>query len=118
MNYKNNVEITGIVTGTPDLRKIGTRYKCAFTVLTKYAYHKNGEAVIEDTYHRVHVWESSTISEITLRKVAAGSKVHVTGRHRTLEHLQGEKRTREEIVQASKFTVIRQSEPLLCDTQL
>lgn len=118
MNFKNNVEITGIVTGTPDLRKVGTRSKCVFSVLTKYAYHKNGIPVIEETYHRVHVWESATIPEMTLRKVVSGSKVHVTGRHRTLEHLHGERKSREEIVQASKLTVLRQSEPLLCDTQL
>ena len=119
MNYINRIELAGVVVGTPELIRIGEKLKLSFTMRTEYAYHnRNGEAVIEKNFHRCNVWESSNISSDTLRKVTPGCKVHVTGRERTTYITRGEEKVKDTAVQASKFNLVKQSEPFACETQL
>lgn len=113
MNYINKAEVAGIVTGNPETTVVGQRTKCTFTVMTQYAFRKDGEAVIEKTYHRCTVWESKTVGRDTIRRITAGTKVHVTGRQRQQTY-----GNREVFIQASKFNIIRSAETLECPTTL
>lgn len=113
MNYINKAEVAGTVTGEPESVTVGTRTKCSFTVMTEYAFRKDGKAVIERTYHKCVVWESSTVNRDTLRRIAPGSKVHVTGRLRQQTY-----GNREAYIQASKFNFIRSVNTLECPTAL
>ena len=88
------------------------RPMAVFTLATNKAYTgKNGEAVIETTWHDVVAFEGRNISKLS--EITKGSKVYVSGRIRNQKYTgsDGIERSRDEVL-AARLLKIDDSEPL------
>lgn len=96
MESLNRVELKGTL-GNINLTQVGDKKHARFSVATDYAYrNKDGEAVIETTWHNVSAWDDNgKISELK-----RGDKVHVLGRLRNLRYrtADGEERSAWEVL--------------------
>ena len=80
MEQLNRIELRGAV-GSVRLQTFSEARVARFTVATNYAYKdKNGEAVIETSWHNVVAKEGRNLRDID--KICKGSKVYVQGRLR------------------------------------
>lgn len=74
----NRIEIRGIV-GSARFQTFQDRNVCNFSVATSYVYkNRNGEPVIETTWHNVNAWEGRNFPDLS--KIEKGTKVYVVGR--------------------------------------
>ena len=84
MEQLNRIEIRGNV-GNVNILKVGESRVAHFSVATNYAYKdRNGEAVIETTWHNVTAWEGKGIGNLDF--LAQGACVYVTGRMRSQKY--------------------------------
>lgn len=80
MENLNRVELIGRV-GTANVKEVGDSRVCNFSVATDATYtRRNGETVIETTWHNVTAWEGNVIQN--LDPISKGACVHVVGRLR------------------------------------
>lgn len=85
MEQLNRVELRGTV-GNVRTQTVGERTVANFTLATNYAYKgKDGNAVIETTWHNVVAWEGKGICE--LKEIRKGDKLYVLGRFRTQKYV-------------------------------
>lgn len=111
MEQLNKIEIRGNV-GSVKVQAVGERRVMKLTVATDYVYKgRDGEPVIETTWHSVTAWEGKNMPDFD--KFAKGAKVHVTGRLRSQRYIgnDGVERTAYEI-QAHKVALIENEESL------
>lgn len=80
MEQLNRIELRGNV-GSIRIQTFENKHVANLTVATNYVYKgRDGEPVIETTWHNVTAWEGKNIADFT--KIGRGDKVYVTGRLR------------------------------------
>ncbi len=79
MEQLNRIELRGNI-GNIRVSNVGQGKVARFSLATNYLYTKDGEAVVETTWHNIVAWEGKGIPE--LDKLEKGSRVYVTGRVR------------------------------------
>jgi single-strand DNA-binding protein len=78
MEQINKIELRGNV-GNVHLQNTGDKMAIRFSMATNYFYKgKNGEAVIETTWHNITAWESKNMPDFS--SITKGTTVHVYGR--------------------------------------
>lgn len=86
MEQLNKIEIRGNV-GNVLIKTVGGRRVASISVATNYAYKgRNGEPVIETTWHNVTAWEGNK-GIPDLDTIEKGFPVYVTGRVRTQKYM-------------------------------
>ena len=99
MEQLNRLEIRGNV-GNVNILKVGETRVAHFSVATNFAYKgRNGEPVIETTWHNVTAWEGvKGISSLDV--IQKGIPVYVTGRLRSQKYTSsdGIERTSMEVI--------------------
>ena len=101
------MELRGIV-GFVRQQTVNGRMVVHLSVATNYVYKdRNGEPVIETTWHNVSAWESKGAPE--LARIEKGSKVHVIGR------LRGQRYTDAEGIERYAFEVLAYQVELIDD---
>ena len=89
MEQLNKIEIRGNV-GNVNILKVGNTRVAHFSVATNFAYKdRNGEPVIETTWHNVTAWEGNK-GIPSLDGISKGFPVYVTGRLRTQKYIAGD----------------------------
>ena len=85
MEQLNRIEIRGNV-GNVSILKVGETRVAHFSVATNFAYKgRNGEPVIETTWHNVTAWEGNK-GIAPLDSIQNGFPVYVTGRLRSQKY--------------------------------
>lgn len=85
MEQLNRIEIRGNV-GNVNILKVGDTRVAHFSVATNFAYKgRNGEPVIETTWHNVTAWEGNK-GIAPLDSIQKGFPVYVTGRLRSQKY--------------------------------
>ena len=89
MEQLNKIEIRGNV-GNVSILKVGNGRVAHFSVATNFAYKdRNGEPVIETTWHYVTAWEGNK-GIPSLDIIAKGFPIYVTGRLRVQKYISGD----------------------------
>ena len=89
MEQLNKIEIRGNVVNVNILKVGGTRV-AHFSVATNFAYKdRNGEPVIETTWHNVTAWEGNK-GIPSLDIIEKGFPIYVTGRLRIQKYIGGD----------------------------
>ncbi len=84
MEQLNKIEIRGNV-GNVNILKVGESRVAHFSVATNYAYKgRNGDPVIETTWHNVTAWEGKGIANLDI--LVKGAGVYVCGRMRSQKY--------------------------------
>ena len=99
MEQLNRIEIRGNV-GNVNILKVGETRVAHFSVATNFAYKgRNGEPVIETTWHNVTAWEG-TKGIVPLDSIQKGFPVYVSGRLRSQKYTSndGVERTSMELI--------------------
>ena len=110
MESLNAVKLRGVV-GTIRISQFSETKVARMSVATNYAYRdKEGNAVIETTWHNVVAWEGKEI--IRLESIEKGSKVEVFGR------LRSQRYTGEDGVERTTFEVLARSLKVLDDNEV
>lgn len=92
MESLNRIEIQGAV-GRIDTRQVGDKLHANFSVATNYvSRNKQGEALIETTWHRVSAFENENITADTLNTIHNGNvrdkvNVRVVGRIHQIKYV-------------------------------
>lgn len=85
MEQLNRLEIRGNV-GSVNILNVGDTRVAHFSVATNFAYKgRNGEPVIETTWHNVTAWEGNK-GIPPLEVIAKGTPVYVVGRLRSQKY--------------------------------
>ena len=89
MEQLNKIEIRGNV-GNVNILKVGNTRVAHFSVATNLAYKdRNGEPVIETTWHYVTAWEGNKgIPPFDI--IEKGFPIYVSGRLRTQKYIAGD----------------------------
>ena len=89
MEQLNRIEIRGNV-GSVNILKVGNTRVAHFSVATNFAYKdRNGEPVIETTWHNVTAWEGNKgIPSFDI--ICKGFPIYVTGRLRNQKYIAGD----------------------------
>lgn len=106
MEQLNRIEIRGNV-GNVNILKVGESRVAHFSVATNFAYKgRNGEPVIETTWHYVTAWEGNK-GIPSLDVIVKGFPIYVAGRLRTQKYTgsDGIERTSTEILASSVESV-------------
>jgi len=101
MEQLNRIELRGII-GRVDVLSYGDARVARLSVATTFFYQaKNGDPVIETTWHSVTAWEGKGIAD--LDSLEKGKAVHIIGRLRSQKYTnaQGEVVTIYEVVAKS-----------------
>ena len=107
MEQLNRIEIRGTV-GFVRQQTVNGKMVAHISVATNYVYKdRNGEPVIETTWHNVSAWEGKGCPD--LRRVEKGSNVQVCGR------LRGQRYTDSEGIERYAFEVVAYQLDLLQD---
>ena len=109
MEQLNRIELKGHV-GQITLTRVQDKTVANMSVATDFIYKdRNGEMVIETTWHRVIAWEGEKTLDIT--RIEKGDAVHVTGRlrSRNITTQSGETRAMYETL-ANEVSLIQKSE--------
>lgn len=96
----NKVELQGRI-GAVKTSQFSAGTVAKLSVATNFMYKdKDGNPVIETTWHAVTVWSGKDISKETLESVKKGDGVHVVGRIRQLRYtdVNGNERTVMEVL--------------------
>ena len=89
MEHLNRIEIRGNV-GNVNIINVGNTRVAHFSVATNFAYKdRNGEPVIETTWHNVTAWEGNK-GIPSLEIIAKGFPLYVTGRLRIQKYIAGD----------------------------
>ena len=89
MEQLNRIEIRGNV-GNVNVINVGNTRVAHFSVATNFAYKdRNGEPVIETTWHNVTAWEGNK-GIPSLEIIAKGFPLYVTGRLRIQKYIAGD----------------------------
>ena len=89
MQQLNRIEIRGNV-GNVNIINVGNTRVAHFSVATNFAYKdRNGEPVIETTWHNVTAWEGNK-GIPSLEIIAKGFPLYVTGRLRIQKYIAGD----------------------------
>ena len=89
MEQLNKIEIRGNV-GSVNILKAGGTRVAHFSVATNFAYKdRNGEPVIETTWHNVTAWEGNK-GIPQLDQISKGFPIYVCGRLRMQRYLAGD----------------------------
>ncbi|MBQ5980174.1 MAG: single-stranded DNA-binding protein [Bacteroidales bacterium] len=89
MEQLNRIEIRGNV-GNVNILKVGNTRVAHFSVATNFAYKdRNGEPVIETTWHNVTAWEGNK-GIPSLDGICKGFPIYVIGRLRTQKYVSGD----------------------------
>ena len=81
MEQLNRIELKGSV-GSVRIRQAGERNVASISLVTNFAYKdRDGEPVIESTWHNVCAWEGKGVMK--LEEIRRGAPLHVIGRVRT-----------------------------------
>ena len=105
MEQLNRIELRGIV-GNSNVRTVGDRKTARFSLATDYVYKgKNGDPVIETSWHSVQAWEGKNIPDVSL--IEKGMGVYVVGRYRVQKYQtqDGVDKTSYEVM-ADKVTIL------------
>lgn len=97
MEHLNRIELRGCI-GSIKTFSVGDTKVARFALATEYiCRNRQGEAVVEVTWHNVSAWQSNSIS---LEGLAQGAQVHVIGRIRTQRYTaaDGSERTIYEVI--------------------
>ena len=111
MEQLNRIELRGNV-GTVRVQEFNGTHVGRISLATNYVYKdKDGNPVIETTWHNLTAWEGRNISD--LEKIHRGDKLSVVGRFRMqrYEGNDGNERTVCEVV-ASKVSLIESEDSL------
>lgn len=88
MEHLNKIELRGVV-GTVRLQSVEGRKVARITLVTNRAYRgKEGEPVIESTWHNISAWENKDIAD--LENIKRGDKLWVVGRVRNQHYTGGD----------------------------
>lgn len=107
----NKIEIRGNV-GSVKIQTVGEKRVMKLTVATNYVYKgRDGEPVIETTWHVVTIWEGKNMPDFD--KIEKGDKIYVSGRLRSQRYMgnDGVERTAYDI-QAGKVILHEDEESL------
>ena len=89
MEQLNKIEIRGNV-GNVNILKAGNTRVAHFSVATNFAYKdRNGEPVIETTWHNVTAWEGNK-GIPSLDFISKGFPIYVSGRLRMQKYISGD----------------------------
>jgi len=89
MEQLNRIEIRGNV-GNVNIINVGNTRVAHFSVATNFAYKdRNGEPVIETTWHNVTAWEGNK-GIPSLEIIAKGFPLYVIGRLRIQKYIAGD----------------------------
>lgn len=89
MEQLNKIEIRGNV-GNVNILKVGGTRVAHFSVATNFAYKdRNGEPVIETTWHNVTAWEGNK-GIPSLEIIEKGFPIFVSGRLRIQKYIGGD----------------------------
>ena len=105
----NRIEIKGNV-GAVRLQVVGNSRVAKISVATNYVYKgRDGEPVIETTWHYISAWEGKNMPDLTT--IYKGDKVSVTGRLRSQRYTasDGTERTAYDVL-AYKLSIIETDE--------
>ena len=106
----NKIELQGRI-GSVKVNNISGKNAARLSVATNYIYKsKDGEAVIETTWHSVTAWENSRGIK-NLEVLKKGDCVHVRGRVRTVKYTDSEQ------VERISYEVVATSVKLLREKQ-
>ena len=111
MAQLNKIEIRGNV-GTIRLQVVGNTRVAKISVATNYVYKgRDGDPVIETTWHYVSAWEGKNIPDLST--IHKGDKIYVAGRLRSQRYTaaDGTERTAYDVL-ASRLNVIESDESL------
>lgn len=111
MEQLNRIELRGIV-GNIVVQRFSDNTMARLTVATSYAYKdKNGEAVIDTSWHNVVAWEGKNVKDLS--DIVKGTKLYVQGRLRYQKYTgsDGVERISSEIL-ANRVVVIDDPEPI------
>ena len=100
MEFLNRIELVGVV-GRINRQSFSDRVVANFSLVTEYSYKdKNGNAVVETTWHNVVAWQNGTMP---LDLIESGTQVCVQGRLRCRKYTgdNGETKTFYEVIAAS-----------------
>ena len=89
MEQLNRIEIRGNV-GNINILNVGSTRVAHFSVATNFAYKdRNGEPVIDTTWHNVTAWEGNK-GIPSLECIKKGFPIYVTGRLRMQKYIAGD----------------------------
>ena len=111
MEQLNRIELRGNV-GSIKVQEVNGTHVGKISLATNYVYKdREGNPVIETTWHNITAWEGKNISE--LKRIHRGDKIYVVGRTRSqrFEGSDGIERTVSEVV-ANKVNIIENDESL------
>jgi len=111
MEQLNKIELRGNI-GFVRTQRVENSTVCHFTVATNYVYKdRNGEPVIETTWHNVTVWEGRAITDVS--QIIRGAKVSVIGRIKSQHYTDADGQERYVYeVQASKVSIIESDDQM------
>ena len=98
MEQLNRLEIRGNV-GNVSILKVGEKRVAHFSVATNFAYKgRNGDPIIETTWHNVTAWEGKGMPDLDLIQV--GTPLYVRGRLRSQKYIanDGTEKTSVEVI--------------------
>ncbi len=111
MEQLNRIELRGNV-GTVRVQEFNGTHVGRISIATNYVYKdREGNPVIETTWHNVTAWEGKNVSD--LERIHRGDKLYVVGRFRSqrYEGNDGVERVVNEVV-ASRVSLIESEESL------
>lgn len=111
MEQLNRIELRGSV-GVVRLQTVGNKKVLRLSLATNYAYKgKEGEPVIETTWHNITAWESKSMPN--LETIKKGDKLYIAGRLRS-QHYTGNDGIERNVmdVLANKMLLIANDEQL------
>lgn len=109
MEQINKIELRGNI-GNLKIQDVGDKQVARFSLATNYIYKgRDGNPVIETTWHNVVAWSGRNIADFAL--LSKGAPVSVTGRLRAREYLDSEGNQKQilEIV-ANKMEIVEEYE--------
>lgn len=102
----NRIELVGVVGRDAKITTVGDSAVAHFSMATNYAYKdKDGNAVIETTWHNVRAWKGRKMP--ALEDIKKGTRLHVTGRMRVFNFTaaDGSQRSSFEVL-AGEITIV------------
>jgi len=109
MEQLNRIELRGNV-GSVRYGTVGDTNVANFTLATSFAYKgRNGEGIIDTTWHNVVAWEGRNIPDV--RQLTKGSQVYVCGRLRERRYVgsDGQDHSSFEVL-ASKVSIVEEEQ--------
>lgn len=105
----------GIV-GTIRIQTVSDRKVARIWMVTNRAYkNRDGEPVIEETWHNVSAWEGREIQN--LEQIRKGTPLHVIGRMRSQQYTSADGSERYSYdVSALKLAIINLNDEFLCES--